>query len=57
MSLTNDNPPIVHEVTEITEEVYEDSEQEAIDTGSVVIVNVVSTPDPDVEEEPEVIRE
>lgn len=41
----NDDPPIVHEVEEITPEVYKDAEDEALNTGRVVIVNVVDETD------------
>lgn len=38
----SDEEPVVHEVKEITPEVYKDAEEdEALDTGRVVIVNVV----------------
>lgn len=33
--------PTVHEVPEVTEEVYEDAEKEALETGNVVVINVV----------------
>ena len=49
--------PIRKEVPAITPEVYEQAEKEAIETGSVVIVNVVETPDPDIEKETPVDRE
>jgi hypothetical protein len=34
----SDDPPIVHEVPEITSEVYKDAGDEALDTNQVIVV-------------------
>lgn len=47
----NDDPPIVHEVPEITPEVYENAEEEALRNNRVVIVNVVDETDDSNEQE------
>lgn len=41
----SDEAPIVHEVEEITPEVINDMHNEALETGRVVIVNIVDETD------------
>lgn len=42
----SDDPPIVHEVEEITPEVYKDAADEALDTNQVVVVYETPSSEP-----------